>query len=80
EMETRHKQANLHFESVEFKHSFRSGWTILKSVDHVFRDEAIYKSIHAAANGYPVHDALGDAAPAVVDLWELERPSEKQEI
>jgi len=80
EMETRHRQAKLEFESVEFKHSFRSGWTILKSVDHVFREEAIYTSIHAAANGYPVHDALGDAAPALVDLWELERPSEKQDV
>ena len=80
EMETRYRQAKLDFESVEFKHSFRSGWTILKSVDHVFREQAIYKSIHAETNGYPVHDALGDAAPALVDLWELERPSEKQDV
>jgi ATP-dependent helicase/nuclease subunit A len=80
EIETRHRNAKLDFESVEFKHSFRSGWTILKSVDYVFRDAAIYKSIHAVENDYPVHDALGDAAPALVDLWELETPAERKDI
>jgi ATP-dependent helicase/nuclease subunit A len=80
EIETRHKNAKLDFESVEFKHSFRSGWTILKSVDYVFRDAGIYKSIHAVENDYPVHDALSDAAPALVDLWDLETPAEKKDI
>jgi len=80
EMKTRFDDAKLTFESVEFKHSFRSGWAILKSVDYVFRDAAIYKSIHAIENDYPVHDALGDAAPALVDLWELEKPADKQDV
>lgn len=80
EMKTRFENAKLTFESVEFKHSFRSGWAILKSVDHVFRDAAIYKSIHAVENDYPVHDALGDAAPALVDLWELEKPANRPEV
>ena len=79
EIKTRFEGAKLKFESVEFKHSFRSGRTILQSVDHVFREAEIFKSIHAVTNGYPVHDALGDAAPALVDLWELEKPAEKQE-
>jgi ATP-dependent helicase/nuclease subunit A len=79
-METRFKNAKLHFESVAFKHSFRSGWAILKSVDYVFRDAAIYKSIHAIENAYPVHDALGDAAPALVDLWDLEKPADRPEV
>lgn len=80
EMKTRFEDAKLTFESVEFKHSFRSGWAILKSVDYVFRDAAIYKSIHAVENDYPVHDALGDAAPALVDLWELEKPADRPEV
>ncbi len=80
EMKTRFEGAKLTFESVEFKHSFRSGWAILRSVDHVFRDAAIYKSIHAVENDYPVHDALGDAAPALVDLWELEKPADRPEV
>ncbi|EGP09328.1 ATP-dependent nuclease subunit A [Bradyrhizobiaceae bacterium SG-6C] len=78
EIKARFEDAQLRFESVEFKHSFRSGRAILQSVDHVFREESVFKSIHAVSNGYPVHDALGDAAPALVDLWELEKPSEPQ--
>jgi ATP-dependent helicase/nuclease subunit A len=78
DIKTRFEDAQLKFESVEFKHSFRSGWAILQSVDHVFREASIFKSIHAISNGYPVHDALGDAAPALVDLWELEKPNERQ--
>lgn len=80
DMKTRFEGAKLTFESVEFKHSFRSGWAILKSVDYVFRDAAIYRSIHAVENDYPVHDALSDAAPALVDLWELEKPADKQDV
>jgi ATP-dependent helicase/nuclease subunit A len=78
DIKARFEDARLQFESVEFKHSFRSGWAILQSVDHVFREASIFKSIHAVSNGYPVHDALGDAAPALVDLWELEKPNERQ--
>ncbi|MES2750401.1 MAG: double-strand break repair helicase AddA [Pseudomonadota bacterium] len=80
EIEKRFKDATLAFEAVSFKHSFRSGWTILNAVDSVFREAAIYKSIHAVENAYPVHDALGDAAPALVDLWALERPAEREDM
>ncbi len=38
--------AGLKFDPVSFTYSFRSGPAILQSVDHVFRDEAIYRSIH----------------------------------
>ncbi len=34
-------------------------------------DEAIYRSIHTAANGRPIHEALSDAPPGIVDLWDL---------
>lgn len=78
-MMTRHAHAKLAFESVSFKHSFRSGAAILDSVDYVFREQAIYKSIHND-DAYPVHDALPDAAPAMVELWDLEEPDERPEI
>lgn len=80
DIERRFKAAGLAFEPVSFKHSFRSGWTILKSVDSVFREPSIYKSIHAVENANPVHDALGDAAPALVDLWKLEEPDTREDI
>ncbi len=78
EMESRFKKAKLDFENVILKHSFRSGRAILDAVDHVFRDETIFKSIHAVGNGHPVHDALIDAPPASIDLWQLEEAAESE--
>jgi len=72
--------AGLKFDPVSFTYSFRSGPAILQSVDHVFRDEAIYRSIHAVENGYPIHNALDDAGPGVIDLWELAEADDKQDI
>jgi ATP-dependent helicase/nuclease subunit A len=73
------ENAELRFESIPFTYSFRSGQAILKSVDHVFRDEAIYRSIHAE-RAYPLHEALPDAGPSQIDLWELSVADEKQDI
>ena len=48
------EDAGLKFDPVSFTYSFRSGPVILQSVDYVFRDEAIYRSIQPE-NAYPVH-------------------------
>jgi ATP-dependent helicase/nuclease subunit A len=72
-------EARQQFERLAFKHSFRSGTAILQSVDHVFRDAAIYRSIHAES-AYPLHEALPDAGPSLIDLWELELPDPRQDI
>ena len=45
----------------------------------MFRDEAIYRSIHAE-KAYPLHEALPDAGPSQIDLWELSVADEKQDI
>ena len=79
ELKQKFEDAELRFESIPFTYSFRSGQAILKSVDHVFRDEAIYRSIHAE-QAYPLHEALPDAGPSQIDLWELSVADEKQDI
>jgi ATP-dependent helicase/nuclease subunit A len=79
ELQRKFKEAQLQFERLAFKHSFRSGTAILQSVDHVFRDETIYRSIHAE-QAYPLHEALPDAGPSLIDLWELELPDPRQDI
>jgi ATP-dependent helicase/nuclease subunit A len=79
ELKKKFEDAELRFESIPFTYSFRSGQAILKSVDHVFRDEAIYRSIHAE-KAYPLHEALPDAGPSQIDLWELSVADEKQDI
>lgn len=71
--------AKLKFDPVSFNYSFRSGAAILHSVDHVFRDETIYRSIHAE-KAYPVHNALADAGPSVIELWDLAVADDRQDI
>ncbi|MDB5565057.1 MAG: helicase/exodeoxyribonuclease subunit [Tardiphaga sp.] len=79
-LQSRFEDAGQKFDPVAFTYSFRSGKAILQSVDHVFRDEAIYRSIHAIENGYPIHESLADAGPSLIDLWELQQPDERQDI
>ena len=73
------EDAGLKFDPVSFTCSFRSGPAILQSVDHVFREQAIYRSIHAE-DTYPLHHALADAGPSLIDLWELSEADDKQDI
>ncbi|MEA2866100.1 MAG: ATP-dependent helicase/nuclease subunit [Bradyrhizobium sp.] len=74
------EDAGLKFDPVSFTYSFRSGPAILQSVDHVFRDEAIYRSIHSAETGYPIHNSLADAGPSLIELWELQLPDKRDDI
>jgi ATP-dependent helicase/nuclease subunit A len=78
-LERKFIDAGLKFDPVSFTYSFRSGAAILQSVDHVFRDEEIYRSIHAE-NAYPVHETLADAGPSLIEFWELQQPDPKQDI
>ena len=78
-LESKFRYAGLKFDPVSFTYSFRSGAAILQSVDHVFREELIYRSIHAE-NAYPLHETLADAGPSLIDLWELQQPDGKQDI
>lgn len=79
-LESQFRDADLKFDRVSFNASFRSGAAILQSVDHVFRDQAIYRSIHAVETGYPIHESLADAGPSLIDLWELQQPDPRQDI
>lgn len=72
--------ANLKFDPVKFTYSFRSGVSILQSVQATFRGADIYRSITSDKDGMPPHLALKDAAPSVVDLWDLEEPGETQDM
>ena len=65
------EDAGLKFDPVSFTYSFRSGAAILQSVDHVFREAEIYRSIHSVETGYPIHNSLADAGPSLIELWEL---------
>ena len=79
-LERKFVDAGLKFDPVSFTYSFRSGPAILQSVDYVFREEAIYRSIHSAETGYPIHNFLADAGPSLIDLWELQLPDKKEDM
>jgi ATP-dependent helicase/nuclease subunit A len=79
ELHRKFTDAGLKFDPVNFTYSFRSGAAILQSVDYVFRDEEIYRSIHAETT-YPLHHSLADAGPSLIELWELQKPDDKQDI
>lgn len=74
------EDAGLKFDPVSFTYSFRSGPAILKSVDHVFREQDIFRSIHSVETGHPVHNWLTDAGPGQIDLWELAVADDRQDI
>jgi ATP-dependent helicase/nuclease subunit A len=79
-LEKKFIDAGLKFDPISFTYSFRSGPAILQSVDHVFRDQTIYRSIHSVDSGYPIHNSLADAGPGLIDLWELQLPDGRQDL
>ncbi|MGY4574764.1 double-strand break repair helicase AddA [Bradyrhizobium sp. USDA 3256] len=80
ELKRRFEEAGLKFDPVSFTYSFRSGPVILHSVDHVFREQDIFRSIHAVENGYPIHNAMADAGPSQIELWDLAVADDRQDI
>jgi ATP-dependent helicase/nuclease subunit A len=61
---------------LRFHHSFRSGANVLGSVDRVFEERALYASITADEAGVPKHESLPNAAPGLVEIWDLEAPDD----
>jgi ATP-dependent helicase/nuclease subunit A len=78
--ERAHKNGGLDFVSREFKHSFRSGESVLAAVDEVFKVESVAASVTSAADGFPPHIALPDSPPSVVEIWEPMKPDERRDI
>ena len=72
--------AALGWRHLRFHHSFRSGQNVLRSVDQVFANREVYASVTTDEVGIPEHQALPDMAPGLVEIWDLNKPSEKKEI
>ena len=73
----RKSEQQLHF--VPLRHSFRSGPNLLEAVDVVFSRPQAYGGL-SADNVKTVHEALPEAAPGLVELWDTIQPDKKQEI
>lgn len=64
---------------VPFRHSFRSGPTLLAAVDTVFARPQAYAGL-SADNVKTVHESLPNAAPGTVEIWDTIKPNEKDEV
>src|SRR5215470_1178537 len=64
---------------IPFRHSFRSGATLLQAVDTVFARQEAYTGL-SADNVKTVHEALPDAVPGTVEIWDAVKPDAKREI
>jgi ATP-dependent helicase/nuclease subunit A len=78
--QSRFKAAGLKFDPVSFTYSFRSGVSVLRAVESAFQVEEVYRSITSDRDGMPPHEALADAGPSLIELWELQQPDGKQDI
>ena len=73
------KAAEHEFRHVRFRHSFRSGPNVLGAVDAIFARPEAFAGLSVEA-GNTVHESLPDAAPGLVEIWELIKPASKREI
>jgi ATP-dependent helicase/nuclease subunit A len=72
--------ARQKFEPISFTYSFRSGMGVLRAVENAFHSSEIYQSITTDKDGMPRHEALPDAGPSLIDLWELAEADDRQDI
>ena len=78
--QTRFRAAGLSFDPVSFTYSFRSGVSVLRAVESAFQAQEVYQSITSDRDGMPPHEALADAGPSLIDLWELAEADDRQDI
>ncbi len=53
--------------------SFRSAPVVLKAVDKVFERPEVYADLSSGEQKKPVHEAIRDSAPALVEIWNTEK-------
>jgi ATP-dependent helicase/nuclease subunit A len=78
--QTRFKAADLKFDPISFTYSFRSGASVLHAVESAFQTQNVYQSVTTDQDGMPPHEALADAGPSLIDLWELQQPDGRQDL
>jgi ATP-dependent helicase/nuclease subunit A len=72
--------AEIGWRNVRLDYSFRSNDSVLTAVEHVFREQVIYRSVTKDEAGFSPHLALPDAAPGFVELWPVVKPEEREPV
>jgi len=75
--QTLHKQSDAEFTTEKLDFSFRSATGVLAAVDAVFKQPAAFRGLTADPT-WTVHQALPDALPGEVEIWDLVGPDEKE--
>ena len=73
---TLHETSDVGFTTEKLDFSFRSAVGVLNAVDAVFKQPAAFQGLTADPT-WTVHQALPDAVPGEVEIWELIGPDEK---
>jgi ATP-dependent helicase/nuclease subunit A len=73
-----HEGSSTEFGEEKLHYSFRSAPDVLNAVDTVFKQPHAAKGLTADAE-WTVHQALPDAAPGEVEIWELTAPDPKDD-
>jgi ATP-dependent helicase/nuclease subunit A len=71
-----HETSDVAFTTEKLDFSFRSAVGVLNAVDAVFKQPAAFQGLTADPT-WTVHQALPDAVPGEVEIWELIGPDEK---
>jgi ATP-dependent helicase/nuclease subunit A len=71
-----HETSDVAFATERLDYSFRSATAVLDAVDAVFKQPAAFRGL-TADPAWPVHQALPDAVPGEVEIWDLIGPDDK---
>ncbi|HVV62030.1 MAG TPA: double-strand break repair helicase AddA [Pseudolabrys sp.] len=71
-----HEKSDVPFGVEKLHYSFRSAAGVLEAVDTVFRQPQAFRGL-TSDPAWTVHQALPDAAPGEVEIWDLIAPDEK---
>jgi ATP-dependent helicase/nuclease subunit A len=72
------KAAAIEWRDVRLAYSFRSNDSVLSAVQHVFHEQAVFRSVTTDQHGISAHLALPDAAPGFVEIWPLIEPDKRE--
>ena len=73
-----HEKSDAPFGVEKLEYSFRSGAFLLQAVDTVFRRPEAFQGLTSDPE-WTVHQALPDAAPGEVEIWDIVAPDEKDD-
>jgi ATP-dependent helicase/nuclease subunit A len=73
------EKAGFEFRAERLRLSFRSARGVLEAVDTVFRRPEAFRGLSSGGDESTIHEAIRTKAPALVEIWETEKPADDEE-